>query len=246
MKYLIPIITGVALTLAGCDRPAGSEAQPGQATPDGAAPATGSPSALPQTGAPAPAAALAGRTGELVNPDEQTMVFLYYDLAGLAPPIESWISEDSDVRYGPADAKPARREELRSAYAAAQASVRNVGRLRLTVNSNLSDYDPSYGEFIVQALSPGSTYSFRAFSRTVTLRLGNGQQAQRWAVPAEEAQRIKDHVPYLQGTQLDVVLQITGVQPGTDGGSLTANVLSYEVRDRSAGVIGRVQVAPQT
>lgn len=244
MKYIIPMIAGLGLLVASCDRTPEGADKAGDAAPAGADASAGAPSALPQAGAAAPSAALASRTAELVNPDEQTMVFLYYDLAGLAPPIETWISEDSNVRYGPAEAKPARREELRSAYAAAQASVRNVGRLRLTVNSNLSDYDPSYGEFIVQALAPGSTYSFRAFSRTVTLRLANGQQAQRWSVPADEAQRIKDRVPYLQGTQLDVILQITGVQPGTDGGSLTANVLSYEVRDRSAGVIGRVQVAP--
>lgn len=244
MKHLIPLIAGLGLLASACDRSPDAAGQPQDAIPAKTAPAPSSPSALPQAQAAAPAAALTGRTGELVNPDEQTMVFLYYDLAGLAPPIEKWIAEDSNVRYGPADAKPARREELRAAYTAAQASVRNVGRLRLTVGSNMSDYDPSYGEFIVQALAPGSTYNFRAFSRSVTLRLANGQQAQRWAVSPAEAQAIKDRVPYLQGAQVDVVLQITGVQPGTDGGSLTANVLSYEVRDRSAGVIGRVQVAP--
>lgn len=244
MKTRITLIAGLALILSGCDRPAGNADEPDPASPKDAAPAVGAPSALPQAAAQPPSPALTGRTGELVNPDEQTMVFLYYDLAGLTPPIETWIGQDSKVRYGSADEKPARREELRAAYAAAQASVRGIGRLRLTVNSNLSDYDPAYGEFTVQALAPGSTYTFRSFSRTVTLRLANGQQAQRWAVPAAEAQRIKDRVPYLQGAQIDVVLQITGVQPATDGGALTANVLSYEVRDRSAGVIGRVQVAP--
>ncbi|MGA0545269.1 hypothetical protein ACO2Q1_08345 [Brevundimonas sp. VNH65] len=251
MKYLIPMIAGLGLMLASCDRSpekaetgAGGASASGASAP-GAAPAGGAPSALPQgDAAAAPSAALAGRTAELVNPDEQTMIFLYYDLAGLAPPIESWISEDSDVRYGPAEAKPARREELRAAYAAAQASVRNVGRLRLTVQSNLSEYDPSYGEFTVQALAPGSTYDFRAFSRSVTLRLANGQAAQRWAVAPAEAQKIKDRVSYLRSTQVDVLLQITGVQPGKDGGSITANVISYEIRDRSAGVLGRVQVAP--
>jgi hypothetical protein len=244
MKYLIPIIAGLGLMASACDRSPDKTAKVEEATPAKAAAATSAPSALPQGAAAAPAPALTGRTGELVNPDEQTMIFLYYDLAGLTPPIDNWIAEDSNVRYGPADAKPARREELRAAYTAAQTSVRNVGRLRLTVRSNLSDYDPTYGEFTVQALAPGSTYNFRAFSRSVTLRLANGQQAQRWPVSPTDAQKIKDRVSYLQGTELDVVLQITGVQPGTDGGSLTANVVSYEIRDRSAGVIGRVQVAP--
>lgn len=233
--------TAALMLLCACGR--NEDAGASGPSPDPAGALVAAPSALPQASTSAPSAGLAGRTGELVNPDEQTMIFLYYDLAGLTPPVETWIAEDSDVRYGDPASKPARREELRAAYAAAQARVKGVGRLRLTVRSNLSDYDPTNGEFIVQALAPGSTYGFRAFSRRVTLRLGNGEIAQRWVVPAAQAQTIVDKVRYLSDAEVDMLVQITDVQPGSDGGSLTAQVLSYEVRDRSAGVLGRVEVA---
>lgn len=244
------VIAAFILTVAACDRAENETAVP--ATPTGEAASASSasagstnPSALssattPDGGAPA---SLANRTGELVNPDDLAMIFLYYDLAGLTPPIERWIEEDRDVRFGDASEKPARREALRAAFTAAQASVRGVGRLRLTVQSDLSEYDPTYGEFTVRALAPSSTFSYAAQSQRVTIRLANGQVAQRWPVSAAQAQSINDRVSYLRGTQVDVLLRITGVQPGTDGGSLTAEVVSYEVRDRDAGILGRLTVA---
>ena len=42
---------------------------------------------------------LGGRTGELINPENSTMVFLYYDLAGLTPPIDNWVEQDNRVQF---------------------------------------------------------------------------------------------------------------------------------------------------
>lgn len=244
------MIAALVLTATACDRAEPETAVPdtpnGEATTASAPPAgSANPSALPAVTTPdgSASASFANRTGELVNPDDLAMIFLYYDLAGLTPPIEQWIEDDRDVRYGDASEKPARREALRAAFTAAQSSVRGVGRLRLTVQSDLSDYDPAYGEFTVRALAPSSTFTYSAQSQTVTIRLANGQVAQRWPVSAAQAQSINDRVSYLRGTQVDVLLRVTGVQPGTDGGSLTAEVVSYEVRDRDAGILGRLTVA---
>lgn len=209
----------------------------------GASPsASPAPAAAPTT---TPQAGLGDRTGELVNPDESTMVFLYYDLAGLTPPIDDWVEEDNRVKYAQPLDKPARRKAVRSELEAAAASVRGMGFIRLTMHANLSEYDPTYGEFSVQALAPSSMVSYAALGQKVSVRFGNGRLAQLWRVPANEAQAIRDKVGYRTNVSLDALLRITDVLPGPGGGSITTDVIEYEMREARSGLIGRVRVAQQ-
>jgi len=192
-------------------------------------------------GAPAP---IDGRTGELVNPEPSAMVLLYYDMAGIAPPIERWVEADSRVAYVKPIEKPAAREMVRSELEAAIAAVRNVGVLRLSLAANLSEYDPSYGEFTLRALAPSSVVSFDAFQQKVELRFGNGLDAQTWKVAPENSQLIRDTLGPIGSATADVLLVITGVQPAQGGGSFTADVVEYELRDdRSGNLLARVRVA---
>lgn len=194
-------------------------------------------------GAPAPSGPFASRTGELVNPDNATMVFLYYDLAGITPPIDSWVEEDSRVKYAPAPDKAAKRAAVKSELEAGAASVRNAGAIRLSMNANLSEYDPSYGEFTVRALAPSSVVDFDALGQKVQLKFRNGRTAQIWRVPATEAQGIRDKIGYSHNVSMDVGLRIVDVQPGPGGGTLTADVLDYELRHANNGqTIGRITV----
>lgn len=227
-----------------------------QAPPGGTGPAGGSlpqstpapdvqaaaPSAAPAT----PVAGIDGRTGELVNPDNNAMVFLYYDLAGIVPPIDRWVEEDSRVKYGPAIDKPAQRVSVRSELEAGSAAVRGTGLIRLSLNSaNLSDYDPTYGEFTVRALSPSSVVVFDALGQKVTVRFGNGKYAQIWRVPPQEAQAIRDKLAQFNNVELDVLLAIKSVVPGPAGGTITTDVVEYEMRETRGGTtIARVQLTP--
>jgi hypothetical protein len=189
---------------------------------------------------PAP---IAGRTGELVNPEPSTMVLLYYDMSGIAPPIERWVEADARVAYVKPIEKPAARELVRSELQAAAAAVRGVGVLRLTMQANLSDYDPSYGEFTVRALAPSSVVSFDAFQQKVELRFGNGLEAQTWKVAPEDSQLLRDTIGQVGAVSVDALLVITGVQPAPGGGTFTADVVEYELReDRSGQVLARVRV----
>jgi hypothetical protein len=193
---------------------------------------------------PAPMSGIEGRTAELVNPDNSAMVFLYHDLAGIAPPIDRWIEEDSRVRFAPPIDKAARREAVRSELEAGMAAVRGAGVIRLSLASaNLSDYDPTYGEFTVRALAPSSVIEFGALGQQVTLRFGNGRNAQLWRVPEVEAQAIRDKVAMGYNVELDTLLVIRSVQPGPAGGTIVADVVEYELREiRGGTTIGRVTV----
>lgn len=246
--YLSVIAT--ALLVAACGDPKTVGVPPPATTSTGAAPSesdireasvSGGASAAPAPFAPG----LGGRTGELLNPDNSTMVFLYYDLAGIPPPIDQWVASDSRVMYGPAIDKPAKRVAVKAELEAGAAAVRGTGRIRLSLNSaNLSDYDPTYGEFTVRALSPSSVVEFAALGQKVTLRFGNGRTAQTWRVPPAEAQAIRDRLSMGTNVDLDVLLIIRAVQPGPAGGTITADVVEYEMRESRGGTtLARVQVA---
>ena len=172
------------------------------------------------------------------------MVFLYYDLAGLPLPIDQWVEDDSRVKYGPAIDKPAKRVAVKAELEAGAAAVRGTGRIRLSLNSaNLSDYDPTYGEFTVRALAPSSVVDFSALGQKVTLKFGNGRTAQTWRVPPAEAQAIRDRLSMGTNVDLDVLMTIKSVVPGPGGGTITADVVEYEMRETRGGTtIARVQV----
>jgi hypothetical protein len=244
----------VILGLAACG---GSGPPPAAPAPGSSSPAA-SPPTQPANGAAASPATVAGagstdspdRKGELLNPDNNTMVFLYHDLAGLAPPIDSWVEKDNRVTFAQPIDKAAARKTVRAEIEAGLAAVRDAGRIRLTLaNANLSDYDPTYGEFTIRALAPSSEVSFAAFGEDVKLRFANSRAVQTWKVPADEAQAIRDKVGLGGGgfgnVELDLLLQVKSVQPGSAGGTLLTDVLEYELRDsRSGATLHRVPAGP--
>lgn len=177
---------------------------------------------------------LGGRTGVLTNPSNNQMVFLYYDLAGIPPPIDQWVEQDSRVQYAPGANKAALRTQVKAELQAGLAAVRGVGVLHLTTSANVSQYDPTYGEFTLEALSPASEYTFDALNQHVNVKLDNGLAAQTWSVPKDKAQAITDQLGGANPV-VDVVLKITQVLPDTQGGTLVAHVQSWTLRDANHG-----------
>lgn len=249
--YLSVVTTALLATACGDAKTSGSAGTPlAVAAPESSSAASSAPDGTISSGVDsAPAAAtpgLAGRSGELVNPDASTMVFLYYDLAGIAPPIDNWVEEDGRVKYAPGLDKASRRAAVRAELESAAAAVRGIGAIRLSMNANLSEYDPTYGEFSVRALAPSSMVSFDALGQKLSLKFGNGRAAQIWRVPEAEAQAIRDKVGYGGNVSLDALLTITAVQPGPGGGTITADVVEYEMRTTQNGLmVGRVRVVRQ-
>ncbi len=224
--------------LAGCGKspPTATAGTPAVAPSVAAAPAGAA-------ATPASANGLAARTGELTNPDNPTMVFLYYDLAGITPPIDQWVERDSRVRDANGTDKAAQRTAVKATFQAGMAAVHGVGVIHLTSNASLSPYDPTYGEFSVGGLSPGSVYTFNAQGQTVSLKFDNGLAAQSWSLPKDQAQAIVDKIGNNPLT-LDTTLKIDKVLPQPDGGTIVARVVSWNLRNaRDGSPIARVQVA---
>lgn len=250
MRVLLSVFAITLLVVAcGKSETAGTDASAGQNPTVADVPPVATADSTRAQSAPTTTAAqnLAGRTGELVNPGQSAMVFLYYDLAGIAAPIDNWVEADSRVKFAPGIEKAANRAALRAELEAGAAGVRGVGLIRQSLNdANLSHYDPTYGEFRVGALAPSSFVEFTAFGQKVALKFGNGRTAQIWSVPEAEAQVISDKIPRVGRVAIDTVLKIKSVQPGPGGGTIIADVLEFELRhDVSGTTIGRVQVAQQ-
>jgi hypothetical protein len=227
--------------LAGCG---GSPAPQAAGAPDTASPSPPlSPGAVAAAAAPSSSfPTLGGRSGELINPGDSTMVMLYFDLSGMAPPLEQWVEEDQRVQFAAGPKKAAMRSQVRAELEATAASVRNAGIIRLSLNTQLSAYDPTYGEFTISALSPSSVVSFNALRQQVTLRFGNGRTAQVWAVAQQEAQALDDTLGYDRSVTVDAVLHISAVQPAPGGGTIIADVVEYELRQaRGDRLLARVK-----
>jgi len=185
------------------------------------------------------------RPGELINPDESTMVLLYHDLAQLTPPFAQWRDDDLRVRMATPAEKPAARDLVQRELEAGFRGVHDVGRIRLSLSANLSDYDMTYGEYTVRALAPSSVILFQAFGQKATLKFGNARSAQVWRVPQAEAQRVRDRIGFPSDVSIDVTLAIRDVHAAPEGGTITADVIEYELRENRGGsLLGRVQLAP--
>jgi hypothetical protein len=234
------VVTSAAIFLAACGSPEASSA-----TPPTAAAGSASAHVASSATAAAPSAATTATSGsrELTNPDANTMVFLYYELAHLPLPVETMVEDDSRVKFAPAPDKAAHRAAVRAEIESAMASVHSVGSLRLTMNANLSDYDPSYGEFTVRALAPSSVVDFNALGQKVAINFTNGRTAQIWRVPQAESQAVRDKIGYAGNVEIDVLVRIANVLPGPGGGTISTEVVEYELRETQHGaVIARVQV----
>jgi hypothetical protein len=234
----VAVSSAIAATLAGCSKSSTADATamtpPVAAATDRAA----SPTVSPAKGARSSdvGASASGDGRELVNPDANTVVFLYYQLAHLPLPIDTWVEEDSRVKFAPGLEKAAHRESVRSELNAAAASVQGVSSLRLTMSANLSDYDPTYGEFTIRALSPSSVVNFSALGQKIDVSFSNGRTAQIWRVPPAEAQAVRDKISY-NNVEIDALLKITGVLPGPGGGTITTEVVEYELRETQRGAV---------
>lgn len=250
MRIQLCIIT-TALLVAACGGAAQSGSSDSTASPAVAASAASrsAPSEQAAAGtsnasAGAPASqGLPGRNRELINPDNSTVVFLYYDLAGLPLPIDNWVEEDNRVQFAQPLEKAERRKAVRAEFESAAAAVRGVGALRLTMNANLSDYDPTYGEFTVRALAPSSVITFNDLGQKVELRFANGRTAQIWRVPQADAQVIRDKVGHFGNVSLDVLLRITDVQPGPGGGTITTEIVEYQMQSQGGLTLARIEIA---
>ena len=113
--YLSVIAMAVLAACGGAQSPENGSSVVGVANADSSASA-----------ASAAGGTFANRKGELLNPDDSTIVFLYYDLSGMQPPITDWVEQDNRVQFAPGLDKAARRDAVKKELEAAAAAVQQA------------------------------------------------------------------------------------------------------------------------
>lgn len=205
---------------------------------------TGSAATSSGEAAPPAAGAPATRAGELKDPDGSTMVYLYHDLVHVPAPVDDWVEQDSRVKLAAPIDKAAQRTAVRAEIAGGLAAVQKIGVLHLSLNANLSDYDPSYGEFTVRAFAPSSILTFSGLGEKVSLKYDNPRAAQTWKVPAADAQTMRDRISISGNIVADATLRIIGAEADSGGGSITVRIIEYQLRDERGGqALTRIQPA---
>jgi len=250
------LLAGALCVLAGC----GSEAGPGAAAAV-AGTTGGSSQVTPVTGATvaaasgsdsaataAPAGTTVAGTQLLSHPDDLQMIMLGYRLRGLVPPLAQWAEGQQAVRraneFERATVLQGERERLQSIYD----GTADVGRLRLNVNSQFSEYDGNRGGYYLTAFSPGSVFTFSAqpvsgASEQVRVQVDNEEELNFWPLDAAAAQDVLREAGGTRSVTLDGSFRITGVSQRSDGTTITVRLQRYAIvadRYRNPLVLGEL------
>ncbi len=235
------------LGLAACGEAETSISAQAQSDSAAQTSATAPANEVPVIQASAPVPEAIQRTGELISPDDEAIAALYYGWANEQPPIEDLAK--AKIEYDSSVNEFNRAEKLAAAAADYQRQFEagaDAGFIRLNLRSSLSEYDAQYGEFYLSAFTPGNAISYKAFGRKYRLQFENDMAAYRWQVPVEDAQKIaaraEERNPYRNLT-IPVRLQVTGVSPAGNGGTIRAKILSYTIQNSTSDkVLGQVKL----
>lgn len=229
--------------LAACGSDAGSAAADSPATAGAASAPAAAASANASSGggdasagaASAGAAAADGiGTRLLSHPDELQMVMLGYRLRGMVPPLAQWAEAQYAVRraneFGRAAVLESERQRLQGVYD----GTAGVGRLRLDVSAQLSQYDAARGGYYLTAFTPGSAFDFSAepasgARETVRVQVDNEEELNFWPLDAAAAQEVLEKTNGSRSVVLDSRLRITGISQRSGGPTIDARLQRYTI-----------------
>lgn len=191
--------------------------------------------AAPATSAVAGAAPVLGPR-ELSHPEDLQMVMLGYRLQGRVPPLAEWAAAQPGVKYANEFERAALLAQETARFQDIFDATAGVGRLRLNVNSRLSEYDAGRGGFYVDAYLPGSGFTFAVQPASypvreerVTLSIEDNGELNFWPVDATTAQQALARNQNLREVLLDSELMITGASRRSDSVVITARLLGYGI-----------------
>lgn len=208
-------------------------APPAPAPAPTAAPPAAAPT--PATASGAPAAPVLG-TRLLSHPENLQMVMLAYRLQGRVPPLAEWAAEQARVKYANEFERAGLLAQETSRLQDVYDATADVGRLRLNVNSRLSEYDAGRGGFYLNAFLPGSSFDFSVQpapypvrEERVIVSVQDDGELNFWPVDAAAAQQALARNQNMREVLLDSEFVITGVGRRSDSVEITARLLGYGI-----------------
>ena len=191
------------------------------------------------------AATTPARNGLIVDPNDIDVLMIYYDWIGQTPPFAKWAEQESKVSTADEFRKEKNASDVVNSLSSTFASVKGTGILRVNISSQLSEYDPTYGEYYIESFSPGHSPFFSKYGEHITVDFRNAADAYAWKISAADARKVLDRN---EGRSITVVaeLKLRAARPsGDDGGILIADILRYTIHSgglHGRGVLGSVEV----
>ncbi|WP_028079441.1 hypothetical protein [Solimonas soli] len=214
--------------LAACGAP---ESPAASGAPHADASSSGRPAAV-SASAPAGTGAAGGQS--LVNPDALQMVLLGYRLLGRQPPFAEWAAAQYAVQSANEFDRPAALQREQQRLQAVYASTAGVGRLRLQVSANLSEYDAGRGGYYLDAFSPGTFFTFTAqpdshHEEKVSLSVDNDAELNFWPLDADAARQVLEKNGGSRSVTLDSEFLLAGATQRSDGPVIGARLQRYAI-----------------
>ncbi|GGY37081.1 hypothetical protein [Parvularcula lutaonensis] len=182
------------------------------------------------------------RTRQIDHPDPDMIGWIALDWLDRSAPLDEWARRDVESgRFGPGRINEFNRDEYtaqaRTALEDQKKAGMGVGRLRLSVNARLSDYDPTYEEFYLGALSPGSHLTYRPFgayfpntlSAGVRVEFANAREASVLSVTPAEAEAMIERLDNFRNVTLDLDLSILDVTPASQSAVIRTRIDRYTI-----------------
>jgi len=201
------------------------------------------------TVAPGSAAGASSPPREIIAPDDETIVWIFLARAGVTPPIAEWARahvRSQGYTYDPPVNEFNRQEYIDAAARDLQArfdATRDVGIVTLNVRARLSEYDPGYGEFYIDAFAPGHYLTFQALGQEVAVKPTNATAAYTWKVPPEQARLIAERLGSYRSVTITARLELQDALRGAKGGSINARILTYAILDEKGRAIGNIDLS---
>ncbi len=243
----IRILLGTALAAAilccGCkhaatDAPSATSNAGGTSGSAATAASQGSPTSAPPGGEASSTDSGGGK--QLVSPDAEDVVFLYYGLSGEDPSL----SEIADLstaskEFGRAEAHAKIEAQLKAKLDA----VKGVKFLQVNLNNSFGQYDEKYKEYDFD-LGTGTSIPFTAYGRNVELVLTNGGLAQSWKLDPPDAAEVLRKNGGGRGVRLVLHLRVLDAPPSAGDSRLRIDVriLDYDILSYRGDRLGRVVV----
>ncbi|MEE4163434.1 MAG: hypothetical protein V2I25_13085 [Woeseiaceae bacterium] len=175
----------------------------------------------------------------LRSTDDDTVGWLVLERMGVEAPIDRWaqamvrVGTDGVTEFNYA-------EHLRAAKAGIERTrdgARGYDRMRLTLNSRLSEYDATYEEFYLNAFSPSMFVTYRPFSRRkpnpleggVKLIFTNADDAFVLSVPPVEAEALVGRLGPGRQLTVDIEVTIEEVNATRAGAEILASIDRYSL-----------------
>lgn len=226
---------GTLLLLAGCGGGAGDN-QAG-AVDD---PANGVVASRNTSTPPPPVQRAPIRVGDqtLVAPTDFQMAVAFYQVVGLEPPFDAWARSDARVRNANEFDRPQIASRVQEELLLAARSVAGIGFVEINTSSNFGEYDMAAQGFRLAAIDSDRFWTWDHEGNRYKLTMENGNAAQLWKIPQEEARALVEGRSY-RNVDLKLRIKIVGALPeGSGGGTLQGQIVGYEVLNDDGRKLG--------